>query len=111
MVCGWWDPGAAPRPPTVPFIDVEELKRRAAARFQRTIAPWLEKYPQVETKTSFVAEPPREALIRAAAGATLLVVGDRGVGSAPELLLGPVAQAMLHHAPCSVAITHAPGAS
>lgn len=55
----------------------------------------------------FAVEPPRAALIDAAADAGLLVVGARGLGSAPEPPLGPVAHAMVHLSPCPVAITHA----
>jgi nucleotide-binding universal stress UspA family protein len=47
---------------------------------------------------------PAEALIYAAHGADLLVVGSRGHGSFAEALLGSVSQHCVHHAPCPVLI-------
>lgn len=107
IVHSWWDPSGALAPSSAPVLDVERLRREAAARFQRTVAPWLEKYRTVEARTFFVLERPIQALVAATRDAALLVVGNRGIGSAPELLLGPVARAMLHQALCSVAIAPA----
>jgi nucleotide-binding universal stress UspA family protein len=47
---------------------------------------------------------PAQALIEAADGADLLVVGSRGHGSFAEALLGSVSQHCVHHAPCPVLI-------
>jgi nucleotide-binding universal stress UspA family protein len=89
--------GAAPVP------DLEESRREAAARFERTVAPWCEKYPHVPVRTSFVTAPPREALLSAAATASLLVVGRRGHGDVRGLL-GSVSQYVTHYSPCPVAV-------
>lgn len=83
--------------------DLEESRRKAAARFERTVAPWCEKYPHVQTRTSFVTAPPREALLSAAETASMLVVGRRGHGDVRGLL-GSVSQYMTHYAPCPVAV-------
>lgn len=49
------------------------------------------------------------ALVDAAAGASLLVVGARGLGPLKRVLLGSVSAHCLHHAPCPIAIIR-PGA-
>lgn len=102
LVCSAQDPdaigGAAASP-----RDMEARNQEAAARFERTVAPWCEKYPYVPVRTSFVMAPPRRALLSAAEEATLLVVGRRGHGDVRGLL-GSVSQYMTHYAPCPVAI-------
>ncbi|MEV5708160.1 universal stress protein [Actinoallomurus sp. NPDC052274] len=84
--------------------DPEQLRTLGAARLERTVCLWREKYPYVETATSLVMRTPRHALLEAAADAGLLVVGDRGLGGVPGLRLGSVSHAVLVHAPCSVGV-------
>lgn len=48
---------------------------------------------------------PAEALVQAAAGAQMLVVGSRGRGGFKRLLLGSTAHAVLTHLPCPTVIT------
>jgi nucleotide-binding universal stress UspA family protein len=52
---------------------------------------------------------PAQALIDAADGADLLVVGSRGHGSFAEALIGSVSQHCVHHAPCPVLIVRGEG--
>jgi nucleotide-binding universal stress UspA family protein len=49
---------------------------------------------------------PRSALLAAASQSQLLVVGARGRGGLPEMMLGSVSLAVLHHAPCPVTVVH-----
>ncbi|GAA1695710.1 universal stress protein [Nonomuraea maheshkhaliensis] len=63
-------------------------------------------HPGLEVSVELVDEPARRALLEAARKACLLVVGARGLGEVRGLLLGSVSQAMLHHAPCPVAVVH-----
>lgn len=47
---------------------------------------------------------PAEALLQAATGAQLLVVGSRGHGTFAGILLGSVSQHCVQHAPCPVVV-------
>ncbi len=78
--------------------------REAGARFQRIVAPWCEKYPQVEVFTSFAERPANEALLDASEDAALLVIGNRGHREPARVTLGLVTQAVLHDALCPVAV-------
>ena len=103
-VYSWWDPGTVP---AHPIIDREELHRQATVQFQRIVAPWCEKYPHVEVRTSLVVESPRTALLTAADNAALLVVGRRGHGDSPGPL-GSVGYAVVRAAHRPVAVVGSP---
>ena len=62
----------------------------------------------VEIERAVVDAPPGSALIEAAEGADLLVLGSRGRGGFKGLLLGSVSQQCAHHAPCPVVIVPRP---
>ncbi|MFF5262377.1 universal stress protein [Actinomadura viridis] len=92
------------------FEDLDRLRQLCGERLERSVAPWRVKYPYVETRTSLVVEPPREALFEAAREADLVVVGNRGAGGVAALHLGATSGALLQHAPCSVAVVPSEGA-
>jgi nucleotide-binding universal stress UspA family protein len=58
-----------------------------------------------------VCDPPAKALLAAAIGAELVVVGARGIGGFRGLLLGSVSQHCLHHTTGPLAIVRAPRSS
>ncbi|HWD03244.1 MAG TPA: universal stress protein [Amycolatopsis sp.] len=64
-------------------------------------------HPDVRVEHTVAAGRPRHELLDRSAHAQLLVLGRRGRGGFPGLLLGSTAQAMVHHASCPVLITHA----
>lgn len=75
--------------------------------FVRTMELQEKEHPDVTTLRQVSAGAPRTALLEAAAGAQLLVVGPRGRGGLGGMSLGSVATVMLHHAPCPVAVVPA----
>jgi nucleotide-binding universal stress UspA family protein len=68
------------------------------------IAPWHGRHPDVPVKRALFAGPAHRGLARAAAGAILLVVGSRGLGSAARAVVGSVSHAAVDGAPCPVAV-------
>ncbi|MEU6417503.1 universal stress protein [Streptomyces spiralis] len=97
-----------PLPARVPWgVDhdvAEPTTREAQTGLDTVLRPWREKYPQVSVADSVRLTNPAEAVVRAAEGALLLVVGRRRHrrGLAPHL--GPVTQAAIHHGRCPVAV-------
>ena len=61
-----------------------------------------------DVTVSLVQDDATEALTQAAAGADLLVVGNRGRGALKEALLGSTSGRVADHAPCPVVIVRAP---
>jgi nucleotide-binding universal stress UspA family protein len=60
--------------------------------------PWRRKYPDVDFSVSSALKAPAAALRALADTAPLLVVGSRGAGDIPGLLLGKVAHELLQNA-------------
>ncbi|MEV0146062.1 MULTISPECIES: universal stress protein [unclassified Nonomuraea] len=60
--------------------------------------------PKVAVETELLPGDPRAALVRAAAGAELLVIGGHGLGGVRGMLLGSVAYGVAGHAPCDVVV-------
>lgn len=60
--------------------------------------------PQAAVTVHAVAGIPADELIRASAGADLLVVGARGAGGFARLMAGSVSTQVMHHAACPVVI-------
>ncbi|MEW2609905.1 universal stress protein [Streptomyces sp. NPDC047880] len=82
----------------------EEMKRDAQTHLSKALRPWREKYPQVDVADSIRLASPAKAVVQAAEGAVLLVVGRREHRPGPAPHLGPVAQAAIHHGRCPVAV-------
>lgn len=78
----------------------------AEAWLAEVVAGWRGKYPDVEALTEVVVGHPVEALVSAARGSELLVVGPRSRHRVMPALLGSVSQGVLHHARCPVAVVH-----
>lgn len=87
-----------------PVIDWTPFAEQAEELLGERLAGWTEKYPEVVVRRRIERDRPATALLDAAHGAQLLVVGSRGRGGFAGLTLGSVSQAMLHHAPCPVVV-------
>jgi nucleotide-binding universal stress UspA family protein len=83
-----------PPPPGLTLLEVE-------------VEPHALEHPSVPVKRALYRGAAVPALLRAATGARLLVVGDRGRGTVARLLLGSVSQAVVRKANGPVAVTHA----
>jgi nucleotide-binding universal stress UspA family protein len=68
------------------------------------LRPWRDKYPDVDVLETVVADKPANALLRAASGAGLLVVGHRLTERPTVPRTGPVTHAVIHHVGCPVAV-------
>ncbi len=87
-----------------PALDDASLTQTAGYTAERIIAE-LPDEPLTEPIGRLVVEgSPAKAILEAAAGADLIVIGDRGVGGFAGLRLGSTAMQVLHHAPCPVVV-------
>ena len=98
-VHAWTDPARTGAGVMLPLVYdpqlVNEEERRVLAE---AMAGWAEKFPEVEVTQKVVRDHPVRALVAAASGARLLVVGSHGRGSVRSTLLGSVSHGVLHHA-------------
>ncbi|WP_369232071.1 universal stress protein [Streptomyces sp. R21] len=68
------------------------------------LQPWQDKYPSAEVVESVSQGRASTALVRAATGASLLVVGHRTTDRPVGPRTGPVTHAAIHHVGCPVAV-------
>lgn len=81
-----------------------EVTQEAQKGVSQALRPWREKFPGVAVTDTMRLHSPAKAVVTAAAGAELLVVGRRRHHPHLASRLGPVAQAAAHHARCPVAV-------
>ena len=96
-----WQPGFVP-----PLTDYEKSVLDELTSHVR--AAKLD--PSVRVTCHVVHRSPAQAVMQAAEGADLLVMGARGRGGFAGLLLGSVSDQLVHHAPCPVTVVR-PGFS
>ncbi|MFJ6676952.1 universal stress protein [Actinosynnema sp. NPDC091369] len=85
-------------------LDVEQLRSAADALVAQALAGPLARRPEVRAERVVSLARPAQALAEHAEHASLLVVGSHGHGPVRRALLGSVSHAMLHHAPCPLAV-------
>ena len=82
-------------PLTLSPAQAEDSARRLLEEGVSAILSELDGHPEVTLRV--VPGDPRAALRAASDGADLLVIGSRGLGVLDRLLLGSVANALVHH--------------
>jgi nucleotide-binding universal stress UspA family protein len=83
-----------------------EGREYAARILSEQLAPWRAKYPDLDVTEVIASGHPAAAIREHSADADLIVVGGRGHGVVTGMLLGSVAQAVLHHVDRPVAVVH-----
>lgn len=104
IVHAWAEPGLfVPMDYMTPGVqqEVAELARRTLAD---AVAEVNATHPDLVVHEHLVAGRPAGALLEAAKGAALLVVGSRGLHGVARMLLGSVSHAVVQRAPCPVLI-------
>ena len=88
----------------VEVLDRMEHQELAAKTLNEAVLATPGACGQVTIRQRVVNDSPAHALLEAANGADLLVVGSRGHGDFTGLLLGSVSQQCAHYAPCPIVI-------
>lgn len=93
------------RPGSLALIDdaggLEPYERKA---LQEALAPWRERFPQVEVVEHVEIGSAGQVLLEQSASAGLMVVGRRARRGPVGTRIGSAAHAVLHHARCPVAV-------
>jgi nucleotide-binding universal stress UspA family protein len=98
----WWDVFVDPA--VAPLLDWDAIASDERQVLAERLAGWSEKYPDVSVQPVILRDRPAHALVEQSRRAQLVVIGSRGRGGFTGLLLGLVSHAVLHRAPCPVAI-------
>ncbi|EMF01497.1 universal stress protein [Streptomyces mobaraensis NBRC 13819 = DSM 40847] len=77
-------------------------------RLTEALRPWRARYPGVEVVETLELGSAGELLLSYGGSAALMVVGHRTGGEHGRARIGAVTQAVLHHAPCPVAVVPCP---
>ncbi|WP_327312709.1 universal stress protein [Streptomyces sp. NBC_01235] len=101
-----WNPSSrvlTPRP-APSWYALEAHRRPPSQVLDDALRGLAERYRDARVSPRVIEGPARRALLDAASAADLLVVGARGRQGHPGLQLGLINHALLHHAPCPVAV-------
>ncbi|GHH34128.1 universal stress protein [Lentzea cavernae] len=90
----------------LPEPDVDHVRADLLKLLDEQLAPHAARWPDVHVSHEVAFDAPARALLRAADGAALVAVGSHGRGAVKRAILGSVSHAVLHHAPCPVAVVH-----
>ena len=96
----WSDVGVFP----VLGMDWRDRENQGQEVLAERLAGWQEQYPDVHVQRSVVCDTPAKWLLEASERAQLVVVGSRGRGGFPGMLLGSVSSAVVHSAKVPVIV-------
>ncbi|WP_204802767.1 universal stress protein [Mycobacterium riyadhense] len=96
----WSDVGVFP----VLGMDWRDRESQGEEVLAERLAGWQEQYPDVHVRRSLVCDRPAHWLLEACEAAQLVVVGSRGRGGFPAMLLGSVSSAVAHSAKIPVIV-------
>ena len=82
----------------------ERVEEGEGVVLAESVAGLGERYPDLVVHQLLVQSQPAQALLDAAKGARLLVVGSRGLGGVARMLLGSVSHTLVLHSPCPVLV-------
>ena len=94
--------------PDVPDRDWSDLQSTAMETLAERLAGWQERYPDVSVRPNIALSNPARRLINRAEGAQLVVVGSRGRGGFPAMLLGSVSSTVVHAVRAPVIVARQP---
>ncbi|BAV41445.1 universal stress protein [Mycobacterium ulcerans] len=96
----WSDVGVFP----ILGMDWRERESQGEEILAERLASWQEQYPDVHVKRSLVCDKPAHWLLEEAQHAQLVIVGNRGRGGFPGMLLGSVSSTVAHSAKVPVIV-------
>ncbi|MCF3131844.1 universal stress protein [Streptomyces olivochromogenes] len=104
-VHAWHAPGPfGPGEGDIALVDEPRRADEWLGFLQAVLRVWRDKYPGVDVKETVVQDKPANVLVRAASGASLLVVGHRLTQRPIGPRTGPVTHAAIHYVDCPVAV-------
>lgn len=106
LVHGWTYPYAGTK--SAASEPRDEMRRDAMRVLEAGTLRAAQVAPSVSTQAIISEEAPAKAILDAAVGSDLVVVGSRGRGGFASLVLGSVSRTVLQHSPCPVAVIHLP---
>ncbi len=112
MVVRAWTMRTAPRPKTQEFGYVPPASDYAEAvreRLEESTRDLLAEFPDVEVTLRVERGQPATVVVEASEGASLLVVGPRGLGGFKGLMLGSVSEHAVGTASCPVVVVRDTG--
>jgi nucleotide-binding universal stress UspA family protein len=104
MVCAWEMPMVIDPMAAYPGEWFERMQEDADGLVRAAMARVKESYPAVSTEGKAIEGHPAVVLLEEAKNAGMIVLGSHGRGEFASLLLGSVAQQVIHHAICPVVV-------